>query len=89
MAAIEKIYGNKREWNEIKNFLISKGKKQWVKQYMHPEPDDDAYDATLCHFGQRQDNWLFYECDLPIVQIYLIRNCGYKYPLPRHITKIE
>lgn len=66
MAACDNLYGNRKEWKELYDFLVEKKRKKWVKAYMKKQPHGDE-EARLCYVANIQ-GWLIQNCTLAWVQ---------------------
>jgi len=59
MAACDNLYGNRKEWQELHDFLY-RTKPEWIKRYMRQQPNQDEY-IRICYIAD--------------IQEYLIENC--------------
>lgn len=68
MAAIDKIYGSKNQYKDLKGFLTTHNKQHWIALYMYPEPKEYSFESPLCNFPEYIDKWLWQNCDLKFVR---------------------
>lgn len=65
MAAVDKIYGNKEEWQLLRNFL-SKKNPDFIIKYMYPKPKKGI--SSIFNGSLEADIWLKQYCFLPFIQ---------------------
>jgi len=65
MAACDNLYGNKKEWKELHDFL-AKTNPKWIKLYMKNEPEGDE-EERICYIADIQ-GWLMKNCPLEWVK---------------------
>ena len=66
MAYIDKIYGTRKQWNQLHAFLVQTH-PEWIKKYMYPEPDDESEESPISNFSKEADMWLLKNCPLKFV----------------------
>ena len=70
MAACDNLYGNEKEWEELRGFFLEK-KPEYIK-LMKNKPTDGEEDR-ICYTADIQ-KWLIEHCPLPWVQESLDTN---------------
>lgn len=63
MAACDNLYGNKKEWEELRDFLLENNPKAFY--YMNPKPIEEDEEVRICY--------------IPDIQAWLIKNCPLKW----------
>jgi len=77
MAAIDKIYGTRKQWNELHQFLSESNEK--LIKYMYPMPEEGVQEWPLANFSSYADKWLRDNCPLHFVQKALRNQYGPKF----------
>lgn len=72
MAACDNLYGNRKEWNELHDFLVNT-RPEWVDKYMYRQPEDDV-EVRICYVASIQE-YLIQNCPLTWVHDRLNDNC--------------
>ena len=65
MAAIDKIYGSREQWHELRKYM-KKNCEQYLKQ-MYPEPNPDNECSPICNLTIEADKFLYLNCPLDFV----------------------
>jgi hypothetical protein len=65
MAYIDKIYGSKKQWNELHVFLVQT--RPELIRYLYPQPQEESNDYPLSNFPKKADMWLLENCKLEFV----------------------
>jgi hypothetical protein len=73
MAGCDNLYGNRKEWNELHDFL-KKTKPEYIKFYMKEEPGENIDETRICYIADIQ-GWLLKNCPFPWVQERLKECC--------------
>ena len=67
MAGIEKIYGNRSQYEELYEFL-EKNKPEFLNGMIQAnKPKDDETIRPVSSFTVKQDEWLYENCDIDFV----------------------
>jgi len=74
MAAIDKIYGSRKNWIDLWDFLHDH-KPQYIKK-MHSIPEKYSRDSKIAHFDDWENKWLIENCPLKFVRKRLIEQYG-------------
>lgn len=64
MAYIDKIYGTRKQWNELHAFLVQT-RPEYIEKYMYPQPE---IEGPLANFSYAADKWLWKNCTLRFVK---------------------
>lgn len=65
MAYIDKIYGSRGQWHELRKYM-EKNCKEYLA-HMYPEPDPDNECSPLCNLPIEADKFLYLNCPLDFV----------------------
>ena len=66
MAAIDKIYGTKKQWQQLRDWLEKH--KPDALCYMYKKPPNSCGEYPLSNFPSEIDYWLISNCPLDFVQ---------------------
>jgi hypothetical protein len=64
MAAIDKIYGTRKQWNRLHAFLFQT-KIEYIEKYMYTQPE---VEGPIANFSKEANEWLWENCPLDFVR---------------------
>jgi hypothetical protein len=71
MAACDNLYGTKKEWQELHDFLFQTH-PEYIKKYMRSQPEHEG-EVRICYIADIQ-GWLIKNCPLVWVKERLSDN---------------
>ena len=69
MAAVDKIYGDKKHYNQFRAWCYEY--KPEALKYFYPWDTDDEYEHVICSFSEDIDMWMIEHCDIVWVVAYI------------------
>ncbi len=85
MAAIDKIYGNKQQMQEFRNWCEENNSEALEYFYMwNPEQLKDSQNHCITNFPKRIDEWMLNNCPIKWVTDYIKEQYGIKETKPKN-----
>lgn len=81
MAYIDKIYGTKKQWKQLRDYLIKNNLAHWTEQ-MSTNPCSKG-EVVIANFYKFQDIYLIQNCPLDFVQNRLKEQYSKDYDIHR------
>lgn len=77
MASIDKLYGNRQQYNEFHSWLTEHN-PQLLTKLFDPNMFDDQNKLIIAMFDESEDEWLYVNCGIQFVIDRLNEQYSYK-----------